>query len=58
MEEEIISECYEEFICKYWEKIIKKLGLDEEYFYKVFEEIIKFNFCLGVLLGEVIGWNL
>ena len=42
-EEEIISECYEEFTRKHWEKIIKKLGLDEEHFYKALEEITKLN---------------
>ena len=57
-EEEIISECYEEFTRKHWEKIIRKLGLDEEYFYKALEEITKLNPRPGASLGEAIGRNL
>ena len=57
-EEEIISECYEEFTRKHWEKIIKKLGLDEEHFYKALEEITKLNPRPGASLGEAIGRNL
>ena len=57
-EEEIISECYEEFTRKHWEKIIKKLGLDAEHFYKSLEEITKLNPRPGASLGEAIGRNL
>lgn len=57
MEEETTSERHEEPICKYREKTTKKSGSDEEYPHKVSEETIKSNFCLGVLSGEVTGWN-
>ena len=39
-------------------KIIKKLGLDEEHFYKALEEITKLNPRPGASLGEAIGRNL
>lgn len=57
-EEEIISECYEEFTRKHWDKIIRKLGLDEETFYKALEEITRLNPRPGASLGEAIGRNL
>ena len=51
-EEEIISECYEEFTRKHWEKIIKKLGLDEEHFYKALEEITYDDGTINISLNN------
>lgn len=57
-EEAIISQCYEEFTRKHWDKIIKKLGLKEECFNKAIEEITKLNPRPGASLGETIGRNM
>lgn len=57
-EEAIISQCYEEFTRKHWDKIIKKLGLKEEDFNKAIEEITKLNPRPGASLGETIGRNM
>lgn len=57
-EERIISECYDEFTHKHWDKIIKRLGLEEELFYQAIEEITKLNPRPGASLGEAIGRNM
>lgn len=57
-QEAIISQCYEEFTRKHWDKIIKKLGLEEEDFNKAIEEITKLNPRPGASLGETIGRNM
>ena len=41
LEERIISDCYEEFTRKHWEKIIKKLDVREETFNEAIAEITK-----------------
>ena len=43
IEERIIRDCYEEFTRKHWEKIIKKLDVDEETFNEAISEITKLN---------------
>ena len=43
LEERIISDCYEEFTRKHWEKIIKKLDVREETFNEAIAEITKLN---------------
>lgn len=58
LEERIIRECYEEFTRKHWEKIIKKLDIDEETFQETITEITKLNPRPGASLGEAIGRNL
>ena len=58
LEERIIRECYEEFTRKHWEKIIKKLDIDEETFREAITEITKLNPRPGASLGEAIGRNL
>ena len=58
IEEGIIRECYEEFTRKHWEKIIKKLDIDEETFQEALNEITKLNPRPGASLGEAIGRNL
>ena len=58
LEERIIRECYEEFTRKHWEKIIKKLDIDEETFQEALNEITKLNPRPGASLGEAIGRNL
>ena len=58
LEERIINECYEEFTRKHWEKIIKKLNIDEEDFNKAISEITKLNPRPGASLGEAIGRNM
>ena len=56
LEERVIRDCYEEFTRKHWEKIIKKLDIDEETFKEVISEITKLN--PRASLGEAIGRNL
>lgn len=58
LEERIIRDCYEEFTRKHWERIIKKLDIDEETFKEVISEITKLNPRPGASLGETIGRNL
>ncbi len=59
IEEAIISECYEDFTRKHWDKIIQqKLGLEEEAFQQAIKEICKLNPRPGASLGEAIGKNL
>ena len=43
LEERVIRDCYEEFTRKHWEKIIKKLDIDEETLKQVISEIKKLN---------------
>lgn len=43
IEEAIISECYEEFTRKHWDKIQQKLGLEEDAFEQAIKEICKLN---------------
>ena len=58
IEEAIISECYEDFTRKHWDKIQQKLGLEEEAFQQAIKEICKLNPRPGASLGEAIGKNL
>lgn len=58
LEERIITECYEEFTRKHWDKIIKKLDIDEETFNEAIVEITRLNPRPGASLGETIGRNL
>lgn len=58
MEIRIIQDHYEEFTRKHWDKIIKKLCCDEEYFNTAIAEITKLNPRPGASLGEAIGRNL
>lgn len=57
-EESIISECYEEFTRKHWDKIQQKLGLEEVTLGQAIKEICKLNPRPGTSLGEAIGKNL
>lgn len=58
IEERIISECYEEFTRKHWDRIIRKLDVDEDTFNEALAEITKLNPRPGASLGEAIGKNL
>lgn len=58
LEERIIRDFYEEFTRKHWEKIIKKLDIDEDTFKEALSEITKLNPRPGASLGETIGRNL
>ncbi len=58
LEERILTECYEEFTRKHWEKIIRKLNLDEATFAEAISEITKLNPRPGASLGETIGRNM
>ena len=55
LEERIISDCYEEFTRKHWEKIIKNLDVKEEPFSAAVAEITKLHPRPGASLGEAIG---
>ena len=58
LEIRIIEDCYEEFTRKHWDKIIKKLGCNEDHFNAAIAEITKLNPRPGASLGEAIGRNL
>lgn len=58
VEEAILSECYEEFTRKHWDKIQQKLSLEEDVFEQAIKEICKLNPRPGASLGETIGKNL
>lgn len=58
LEERVIRDYYEEFTRKHWEKIIRKLDVDEDTFNEVISEITKLNPRPGASLGETIGRNL
>lgn len=57
-EERIISNCYEEFTRKHWEKIGQKLGVDEDLLHCAIREICRLNPRPGASLGETIGKNM
>lgn len=58
LQERIISDCYEEFTRKHWEKIMKRMDVSEELFNEAIAEITKLNPRPGASLGETIGRNL
>ncbi|WP_333616824.1 RNA polymerase factor sigma-54, partial [Bacteroides pyogenes] len=58
IEEHIISECYEEFTRKHWDKIKQKLNLEENVFDRAIKEVCKLNPRPGASLGETIGKNM
>ena len=58
LEEQIITECYEEFTRKHWDKISRKLNVDEECLAEAIEEITRLNPRPGSSLGEAIGRNM
>lgn len=58
IEEAILSECYEEFTRKHWDKIQQKLGLEEEALQHAIKDICKLNPRPGASLGETIGKNM
>ncbi|MDE5759579.1 MAG: RNA polymerase factor sigma-54 [Bacteroides sp.] len=58
IEESIVSECYEEFTRKHWDKIQQKFDLKEEVFDRAIKEICKLNPRPGASLGETIGKNM
>lgn len=58
IEENILTNCYEEFTRKHWEKIEQKLGLDEATTRQAIKEICRLNPRPGASMGETIGKNL
>lgn len=54
----ILSDCYEEFTHKHWDKITKKLSISEELLEQAITEITKLNPRPGASLGEAIGKNM
>ncbi len=58
IEEQIIADFYEEFTRKHWEKIYKKLNIDEDVFEEAIADIVKLNPRPGASLGETIGRNM
>ena len=57
-EEAIITDCYEEFTRKHWDKIQQRLGLEEEVCTQAIREICKLNPRPGSSMGETIGKNM
>ncbi len=58
LEKKIIEECYDEFTKKHWDKIEKKLNIDERTLQKAIDEITKLNPKPGASLGESLQKNL
>lgn len=58
IEERIITQCYEEFTRKHWDKILKRLDIDNDTFEHALAEIVKLNPKPGASLGETIGRNM
>ncbi len=58
LERKIITDCYEEFTKKHWDKIEKKLDIDEQTLESAVFEITKLNPRPGASLGESLGKNL
>lgn len=58
IEEDIVSECYEEFTRKHWDKIRQRLNLEEAVFDRAIKEVCKLNPRPGASLGEAIGKNM
>lgn len=61
LEESIVSECYEEFTRKHWDKIQQKFQLleyKEEDIDRAIKEICKLNPRPGASMGEAIGKNM
>jgi RNA polymerase sigma-54 factor len=57
VEERIIAECYEEFTRKHWDKIVRRLEIDEPTFDAAIAEITRLNPRPGASMGEAIGRN-
>ena len=58
IEQRIITDFYEEFTRKHWEKILKKLDIDDDVFEAAIADIVKLNPRPGASLGEAIGRNM
>ena len=58
IEQRIIKDFYEEFTRKHWDKILKKLDIDEDVFQAAIADIVKLNPRPGASLGETIGRNM
>ena len=56
-EETIISKYFEEFTHKHKEKIQQRMGLEKDYFERVFKELTRLNPRPGASLGESIDKN-
>ena len=58
IEEDILSQCYEEFTRKHWDKIMQKIDISEETLQQAIKEICRLNPRPGASLGEAIGKNM
>ena len=57
-QEAILTECYEEFTRKHWDKIQQRLNLPEEVTERAVKELCRLNPRPGASLGEAIGKNM
>ncbi|MDR0962455.1 MAG: RNA polymerase factor sigma-54 [Mediterranea sp.] len=57
-EKRILTDCYEEFTHKHWDKIKQKLELSDDDFDRAISEITKLNPRPGASMGEAIGRNI
>ena len=46
-EEDILTQCYEEFTRKHWDKFMQKLGISEDTLQQAVKEICKLHPCPG-----------
>ena len=58
LETTIISDCYEEFTRKHWDKIQQKIGISEDQLNRAIKELCKLNPRPGASLGEAVGKNM
>jgi RNA polymerase sigma-54 factor len=58
LEERIINECYTEFTRKHWDKIARKLDVDEAVLDAAIADITRLNPRPGASMGEAIGRNM
>jgi RNA polymerase sigma-54 factor len=57
LERRVLAECYDDFTRKHWERVRKKLDIDEATLRLVIDEITKLTPRPGAAMGEAIGRN-
>lgn len=57
LQEKIISDMFDEFTHKRWDRIAQRLGLDDQTTQDLIEELVRLNPRPGSALGEVLGHN-
>ena len=58
LETDIITQCYEEFTRKHWDKIQQKLGISETELERAVKELCRLNPRPGAAMSEAVGRNM